>query len=371
MAISLNPDLLGELKQLGAPDVSACFHCGNCTAVCPLTETGLGFPRRLIRLGQLGAKEALLRSPEPWLCYGCAECSETCPREAGPGEYMAAVRRYAVGQAEPTGLARWMSRSAAGLGLVSCLLALVLAAFLVGVRDAAGESAWKFSWVPYQTVHVLGQVVFALAGISLLVGVVFTLRHFLNGLTWPGGKRAWQALRKTLSEVVTMQRHRSENAGHGPWYRNPATIHLTIMYGFLGLFLATTLDYLFLVALPTGWTIFWPARILGTVAGVVMLAGVGLAFVRRIAARDPATAHSTSADWWLLAILLVLAVTGFWLEVVVTVGATGPFQDLVLLLHAALAMELVLLVGFTKLAHVVYRPLALFADHLRRDTEEL
>ena len=62
---------------------------------------------------------------------------------------------------------------------------------------------------------------------------------------------------------------------------------------------------------------------------------------------------------------LVLAVTGFWLELAVTIRAVGQTTDAVMLLHAALAMELVLLTMFTKMAHVVYRPLALLARALR------
>jgi hypothetical protein len=34
-----------------------------------------------------------------------------------------------------------------------------------------------------------------------------------------------------------------------------------------------------------------------------------------------------------------------------------------------MAMELVLLVGATKLAHAVYRPIAILFSHLRRDPE--
>ena len=77
-------------------DGVACFSCGNCTAICNLTDKTDVFPRRLIHYGQLGLTKELLSSKELWTCYYCGECSQTCPREAEPGEYMAAVRRYAI-----------------------------------------------------------------------------------------------------------------------------------------------------------------------------------------------------------------------------------------------------------------------------------
>ena len=92
MAVTVDPTLLPEIQRYGAFDVSACFNCGNCTAVCPLTDDDATFPRRIIRYAQVGMKAELLASKELWTCYYCGECSETCPRQAEPGEFMAAAR---------------------------------------------------------------------------------------------------------------------------------------------------------------------------------------------------------------------------------------------------------------------------------------
>ena len=116
MAHLVNPNLIKDVKQYGAFDISACFNCGNCTAVCPLSDEGGSFPRKMIRLGQIGDKTGVLGGPEPWLCYYCGECSQTCPREAEPGEYMAALRRYQIAQYEPTGLGRLMMKGVGWAG---------------------------------------------------------------------------------------------------------------------------------------------------------------------------------------------------------------------------------------------------------------
>jgi heterodisulfide reductase subunit C len=69
--------LYPELRKFGATDMSACFSCGNCTAICPLSENDATFPRRMIRYAQVGMTDALLSSKELWSCYHCGECSES------------------------------------------------------------------------------------------------------------------------------------------------------------------------------------------------------------------------------------------------------------------------------------------------------
>jgi len=367
MAITVDTGLLKQIKRHGAFDVSACFHCGNCTAVCPLSDETGNFPRRMIRLGQIGDRDSLLNSPDTWLCYYCGECSDTCPRDANPGEYMAAVRRYAISSAEPSGLARWMYGSTLGLLIVTVVLGAVLGALLVGLRSSSEVQHVLFRLVPYGTVHNVGIGIMALVALNTVISVSIVLRRFLKGTgRLPFGAYI-AAGRATIVEIATMKRHRDETPKEGePWYRNAATVHLAIMWGFMGLLLATILDYVFIALLPLGITTFWPARIIGTISGVAMMAGVTAALVRRFQKVEKNVARTDPMDAWLLWVLWILGVTGFWLEVAVTLRSSTPLTDVVLLIHAALAMELVLLTTFTKLAHVIYRPLALFAYFLRK-----
>ena len=78
--MKVNPELIDEIKKYGAFDISACFNCGNCTAVCPLSKEDASFPRKLIRAGHVGMEEKIGSALEPWHCYYCGECSATCPR---------------------------------------------------------------------------------------------------------------------------------------------------------------------------------------------------------------------------------------------------------------------------------------------------
>ena len=95
-----------DLKEFGLEDANKCFHCGNCTAVCPLSTQENPFPRKLVKYAQMGLKDKILQSPEPWLCYYCGDCSDSCPRVADPGETMMAMRRYLTSQYDWTGFSK-------------------------------------------------------------------------------------------------------------------------------------------------------------------------------------------------------------------------------------------------------------------------
>ncbi len=167
-----------------------------------------------------------------------------------------------------------------------------------------------------------------------------------------------------------MRRQRSEVAPSGAgWLRDPWLVHLLMVGGFVGLAFATLLDFVFLYLLAgvLHLAVFWPARILGTASGLALLAGVSLAIVRRLRRDGPSAAHTRTGDVWLLALLFLLACTGFWIEVVVTFPIHTPINDWILLIHSVMAMEVVFLLGATKLAHALYRPLALLFMHRRCD----
>ena len=43
MSYRVDADFAKELKEFGKGDWNECYHCGNCTAQCPLTEQGFFF----------------------------------------------------------------------------------------------------------------------------------------------------------------------------------------------------------------------------------------------------------------------------------------------------------------------------------------
>jgi nitrate reductase gamma subunit len=127
---------------------------------------------------------------------------------------------------------------------------------------------------------------------------------------------------------------------------------------------ATMLDYgLALAGIKATGTpvpIWYPVRLLGTTAGLFLVYGVTVLIADRYRARNRSVRRSTTADWLLLVLLWVTGVTGFVLELALYLPGAPAWGYWVFLVHVAVAMELVLLAPFMKLAHAVYRPIALF-----------
>ncbi|MCI5122192.1 MAG: hypothetical protein D3908_13570, partial [Candidatus Electrothrix sp. AUS4] len=69
----IHQELHKEVEELGAKDMELCMQCGICAASCPLSDGTNSFPRKIYRYLQLGLKDKLLASPEPWLCYYCGD----------------------------------------------------------------------------------------------------------------------------------------------------------------------------------------------------------------------------------------------------------------------------------------------------------
>ena len=106
-------------------------------------------------------------------------------------------------------------------------------------------------------------------------------------------------------------------------------------------------------------------RLLGTVAGLFVLYGTSVALINRIRQPDKYASHSLLSDWLFLGFLWGVTLTGFIVEIGVYLP-TGPiWAYVVFLVHVVGAMMLVLLLPFTKFAHAVLRPVALFIHELK------
>lgn len=401
MTARVDRNLYPELQRFGANDISACFNCGVCSAICPLSVDGASFPRRMSRYAQLGLREKLLASPELWSCYGCSECTDSCPTKADPASFMAAARRYAVASYDRTHLAYMLATSR--LFAVVFVVALVglLAAFMYNAhRPVDGSSLAFFEFIPNEVIHSMGIAVMAVMGTAAVVGVFEMVRRVLRGpaahVAVPGGatsggakaitrkaairKAAGAAVYAVGTESLAQTRFREDCADAGatgaaggaqaaPWYSQRWFIHFATMWGFLGLLGATIADYglelLGVKATGTAVPIWYPVRLIGTLAGLALVYGTSVLIARRLRKSDRSSVHSTTSDWTFLTMLWVAGVTGFALELALYLPSAPAWGYPMFLIHVAVAMALVLLVPFGKFAHVMYRPIALFALRLR------
>lgn len=364
------------MERFGAFDVKACFNCGNCTATCPLSTEGEQFPRRLIRLAQIGDRDSVVASPELWLCYYCAECSVACRRSAEPGEFMASARRYAIASFDPTRIASLLYTSwTANIAFFVAIGAIILWYLL---RDAGPASGTFFEFVSGHSIHNIGIAVVIVTVLAAVLGLAnMSWRIWAEARSKSPGKakkglisRIASAVGFVAAEWAAQRRHRDcsdEYAVKETWYRARWLVHWCILWGFMGLLLATILDYLFKPQYGAWVPLWYPARLIGTLAGLLLVYGTSMAIWQRLRPTIKYAEHTLASDWVFLGILFTLGITGFALEILDYAAPATVAGNALLLFHIVLAFLVVLMFPFTKFAHVMYRSLALFVHSLARE----
>lgn len=183
MSVRVDPTLVPELKRYGAVGIETCFNCGNCTAVCPLTDDRHAFPRDVVRMAQLGLREELKGSLDPWLCYYCGDCSETCPRGAEPAETLMSVRRWLTAQFDWTGLAtKFYTSKTWEIGSMLVVGLLVALAFAIYHGPVLTERVALNTFAPAHFMHMADWVM----AVGLLIFVGGTSSACTNR-SWEGG----------------------------------------------------------------------------------------------------------------------------------------------------------------------------------------
>ena len=384
MATVVNPNLMSDLQKFGAPDINACFSCGNCTAICPLADNDATFPRRFIRLAQVGLDDELVTSKELWTCYQCGMCTDRCPQEADPSEFMATARRYAIAKLDKTRIARAMYTSPVAAVIISLVGLVIFGGFFASVQ--AEEGARMVFGVPYEWIHTVGLVVMILVALIAIFNLAMMARATAkrDGVTAKslfGSKAAWGRTLRSLwyaigIESLGQKRYREDCADDNPvepLYRRRWLIHSLTLWGFLALFAATLIHYAGdIIGVPEAVAeaaITPVARTIGTLGGLAMMYGVSWFMINRRQKVSAAAQHSAPSDWLFLWMLWITGLTGFIIEVSLLFpgGHPQPWSYVLFLVHVAIAMELVLFMPFTKFAHVMYRPVALFFYGLAKD----
>ena len=376
MSASIRPEFAGELEKYGAKGVSACFNCGNCTAVCGLSTSGAPFPRKLIRAVQLGLTDRIAESPEPWLCYYCGECSDTCPRQADPGETMMALRRYLTARYDATGISRLFYTSKAfEIG------SLLFVAFLVGLCFHLFHGpviAYRMAlnvFAPVKVMEILDLVLLVLLSTVLLLNASRMFRLVMGD---PGQYPKLSLAARQEAGNITIRgvpvRYFLEEAKeffvHFATQRNFASCgtksakmawyeHLLVMSGYSTVFLLVVVGLRWFQT-DTMQPIWNPVRLLGYYATFGILYGVTRAIKGRLAKDRAARAHSHSSDWVFLVMLWLTAFTGILVHAArLADWPLGVYALYVVHLMVAVPM-LAVEVPFAKWAHQLYRPLVLY-----------
>jgi len=161
---------------------------------------------------------------------------------------MASVRRYAIGNYDVTHLSSWLYTSSTFNVLFTIGLYAVAALFFISRRQPMDLQEWHlFRFLPFDFVHHLGIVVFAIAGLFGAVNVLNMLWHMWREHTLNGedptpthfvtiGDLIVTARNTVVGEILLWKRHRECDAERpGAWYVQPWFVHATMALGFLGM----------------------------------------------------------------------------------------------------------------------------------------
>ena len=369
MSVRVDPSFMKDLKAFGLKDANKCMHCGNCTAVCPLSTPENPFPRKLVKYAQMGLKDKILKSSEPWLCYYCGDCSDTCPRGADPGEAMMAMRRYLTSQYDWTGFARRFYTSERfeiiAVAIVGILIGLGLWIFHgsnPNMEHAHLNSVW-----PAPSIEIADFIMGAILSILLLSNTWRCVKFIMGDLLKKIPLEIYITQAKELIIHFLTQKKFGECTDRMQWI-----VHLLIMTGYSTIFLLVvvfTAGGIHIIGLSWEgimfqrdviYPFFHPMRILGYYATFAILYGTTYAIIGRLRKNKTPYKSSHGTDWMFLILLQLTTLTGILIHFsrILDLPLT---TYIIYVVHLMVAVPmLVLEVPFAKWAHLAYRPVVLY-----------
>ncbi len=366
------PDTGAKLRilKLGAEHLNKCYQCGTCSVVCPLTPDTNAFPRKEMAWAQWGLSNKLAADGDAWLCHQCNECNTHCPRGAMPGDLMAAIRQL---QIEHYSFPKWLGKATSvpkmlPLALIPpTILTALLMLFAVLIPNGGlafperaaleheyGKGILFEAFIPHIYIDIFSIIA---VGFAVAVGVVAGRRFWramAESQQAPARRGFVFSLATTLFDIATHRFFRlcraNKPRGHA---------HMGVFYGFLLLFLATTLAFIYTQFLnkELSLSIGDPIKVIGNTGGTLLLLGLTWLVWRRLA-RPKQAGASGYFDWYFVGILYAVTITGFAVEFV-RFGDLRVTSYSLYLVHLLFYFMLFTYLPFTKFAHIIYRTLAL------------
>ncbi len=367
MAVEADPKFVREVIKLGGGTLKKCMQCATCSVVCPLSPDESPFPRKEMIWAQWGLKEKLLKDPDVWLCHNCNDCSKYCPRDARPGDVLAALRARMIAEYSwPSFMAKIVNRPAF-FPLFVLIPIVIIGAVIsaLGLRIPTGGEIEYTKFIPMEYVEIAG---FLFGGFAVLIALI-GLWRFWNALTDGGGKTVivepkegaevevkggmcfldavvyaiWDIIRHTWFKICGVNRNR--------YYA-----HLLMFYGFIALGIDAGVDVIakYLLGMPH-LPLWHPAKIIGNLGAIALFLGCSMAIYNRLT--NPDAKGGSYFDWFFLLTLYAVAITGILTELARLAGSVAAYY--LYLAHLVVIFMLITYAPYSKFAHLIYRGVAM------------
>jgi ferredoxin len=356
------------LDRFGAEDVQLCYQCGDCSTVCPHADEVYKFPRKSMRLLQMGLSRKIETTLEPWLCYYCGQCSTQCPREADPGETMMSLRRWLISRYDFTGIASQFFKSRVTEVLAIITVALLTGIFLIyygfsggSIHIYDGEGAF----LPSPFIHKFDLTVGAILAVFLVINAIHM--WYLVMIKGTSFAVPWWLYLKELYQLpwhfLTQKRYsecekKREHPFFMPWF-----IHLGLMLGYV---IMLVLVMVFIEQLQSGPEIQWSVHIFGYLATIGLITGTVYFIRNRFKKNYVQFKKSHGTDWVFVTLLFIIVLTGIAQHIFHRTGLL-EWANITYIIHLMCVVPWLLRMPFSKWAHLIYRPLAMYFAAIRRD----
>lgn len=370
----IKPDLefVKEVIASGGQDLKKCYQCSTCTVVCNLTPEGSPFPRKEMLYAQWGLKDKLINSPDVWLCHQCSDCTAYCPRGAKPGEVLGAVRKMAIkNYATPSFLGNMVADPKYLLILLAIpaiIIALVIAAkghwdFSAVPRTPSGEISYSKFLDPTTNIDPIFVTAAAFAVISFVASIKkYWADMVKHAGVAPTNANFVQSIKCAIMEILRHDRFKKCNVS-----ADRSVAHMLVFYSFIGLAITTTwaVVYLYVLKIPSPYPLSDPMKWVGNISAIGLMVGICMIWYNRLKNADKAGLGSYF-DWLLIAVIFIVGVTGI-LAQLLRLGNIAILAYPMYYLHLVFVLFLFIYAPFSKMAHMVYRTVAMvFARHYNR-----
>lgn len=372
--VAVEPDLdfTQQILGLGAHDLTACYQCGTCSVVCPMSTPQNPFPRKEMVWVQWGLKDLALSNSSIWACHDCAICTTYCPRDAKPAEVMRALREYSIAEyAVPRFIGRALEEPRF-LPLLFTVPALILLAVLGSLGHLTALPAGTVVFSKFLPILYIEGIFIVSMGFSLTAAIVGGLRYW-RAMCAQMGQPAVPPSQQIVPTLLTIVRHgKFRQCGEELPGTRPSPSahlrrgHLLAFYAFVGLVITTASVGIGIYAFGylTPWPLWHPVKLLGNLSGLVLI-GALVTFAWRRLVRRQREGKSTYADWLFLTILLLTTLTGFLAQLLRLTGVAELAYP-TYVVHLLSVFFLLVYIPYSKFAHLIYRTVAMVYENCAR-----
>lgn len=365
----IEPDsnFIKEVMNQGGESLKKCYQCATCSVACPISPDNKPFPRKEMIAASWGLKERLVSNHDIWLCHQCGDCSTLCPRDAKPSDVIAAIRSYAIKEYASPKFMGNLVNDPKKLPILFAIPTLIFIALglVTGLLDFTPDgdqivhSHFFSTWlVDLIFVPLAGFVVAVFAlGLKRFIADIHE-NALLSGKTKKETIDPKEFVQALIAIIPNILKHKkfsecTEN-------RERSTSHMMVLFSFIALFIVTNIFFvvLYVFQIHGPYSQLNPVKWLANIGGVALVIGALLMIKERMAKTNQVSSYK---DWYLLGLVLGLGVTGMLTEM--TRLADAAFLSYALyFIHLIFVFNLFAFLPFSKLAHLVYRTVAMAYD---------